>query len=153
MISNLKSLKILCRFSKSTRHFTQMIWSRTFTIGCGSVTYRSDQTINNLVVCNYGPGNSLKNFILWNITKIYIKKFITVKYLFTVFITILNWCQFEPKQCFIVFIYSLSVCLECSFFNYINDVWILAWRLKYTALWIFSLIFIFSRKHWRCAHL
>ncbi|CAL1261178.1 unnamed protein product [Larinioides sclopetarius] len=44
-----------------TGHFTQMIWSRSWRIGCGYTSFKEGSTYKNFYVCNYGPaGNTGK---------------------------------------------------------------------------------------------
>uniref|UniRef100_T1DPC1 CAP-Lyc-1 n=1 Tax=Lychas buchari TaxID=1330406 RepID=T1DPC1_9SCOR len=44
----------------ATGHFTQMVWSNTWKIGCGFVSYeKRKDSWTQLYVCNYGPGGNV----------------------------------------------------------------------------------------------
>lgn len=46
--------------SETYGHFTQIIWSESWKIGCGYVLHQESNVITKLYVCNYGPaGNSV----------------------------------------------------------------------------------------------
>ncbi|BES97986.1 SCP [Nesidiocoris tenuis] len=47
-------------FSHSTGHYTQMIWSDTYLIGCGYSYYLQGTRYTKLYVCNYGPGGNVR---------------------------------------------------------------------------------------------
>ncbi|PRD22717.1 UNVERIFIED_CONTAM: CRISP/Allergen/PR-1 [Trichonephila clavipes] len=40
---------------KEIGHFTQMVWAKTWKIGCGFTAYLDGDSYNWLYVCNYGP--------------------------------------------------------------------------------------------------
>ncbi|XP_071044123.1 venom allergen 5 isoform X2 [Parasteatoda tepidariorum] len=41
------------------RHFSQLIWSRSFRIGCGYTMYKTDNSYTRLYICNYGPTGNI----------------------------------------------------------------------------------------------
>ncbi|KAF8764814.1 CRISP/Allergen/PR-1 like protein [Argiope bruennichi] len=44
-----------------TGHLTQLIWAKTWRIGCGYTVYKEGRTYTRYYACNYGPtGNSVK---------------------------------------------------------------------------------------------
>lgn len=58
------------QFYHPTGHLTQMIWAKTYMVGCGSSYYMKDGFYNTLYVCEYGPaGNTIT-------TPIYISSFV-----------------------------------------------------------------------------
>ncbi|KAF8764876.1 CRISP/Allergen/PR-1 like protein [Argiope bruennichi] len=40
-------------------HFTQIIWSKTWRLGCGYTAYKTGKTYNRFYVCNYGPSGNV----------------------------------------------------------------------------------------------
>ncbi|XP_030750540.1 uncharacterized protein LOC115878255 [Sitophilus oryzae] len=48
------------RFSKSTGHYTQMVWAKTEYVGCGYVYFSGNDfwKYKKLYVCNYGPAGN-----------------------------------------------------------------------------------------------
>lgn len=44
-----------------TGHFTQVIWARTFRIGCGYTMYKRKDEFVELYVCNYGEAGNVKD--------------------------------------------------------------------------------------------
>ena len=47
--------------SSSTGHYTQLIWAKTYAIGCGYTQYRDGRFNKGLYVCNYGPAGNYIN--------------------------------------------------------------------------------------------
>ncbi|GBN24807.1 CRISP/Allergen/PR-1 [Araneus ventricosus] len=41
-----------------TGHFTQLIWSRSWRIGCGYTSFKEGSLYKKFYVCNYGPGGN-----------------------------------------------------------------------------------------------
>lgn len=49
------------KFSSDTGHYTQVVWARSYKVGCGTTTYKDGRWFTSLYVCNYGPnGNFLR---------------------------------------------------------------------------------------------
>ncbi|KAF8764637.1 CRISP/Allergen/PR-1 like protein [Argiope bruennichi] len=41
-------------------HFTQVVWSRSWRVGCGYTVYKVADKYNKFYVCNYGPGGNVQ---------------------------------------------------------------------------------------------
>lgn len=61
--SALKSQFFMHRSNQGTGHYTQLVWAKTFTIGCGYIKYREHheekEGIMKRLVCNYGPAGNV----------------------------------------------------------------------------------------------
>ncbi|BES97983.1 SCP [Nesidiocoris tenuis] len=48
-------------FSFDSGHYSQMIWGKTYKIGCGYTGYSHKNLYNNYLVCNYYPAGNVQN--------------------------------------------------------------------------------------------
>ncbi|GFX04243.1 hypothetical protein TNCV_3973921 [Trichonephila clavipes] len=48
------------RSVEETGHFTQIIWAKTWRVGCGFTAFLRGATYTRFYVCNYGPGLALR---------------------------------------------------------------------------------------------
>lgn len=51
---------------KEYGHFTQMVWAKTWRIGCGFVAFVKGNGYRHFYVCNYGPSGNILNTPMYN---------------------------------------------------------------------------------------
>lgn len=53
------------QFYSATGHFTQLIWSKTYLIGCAASQYYQNGYYNILYVCEYGPAGNVMGYPIY----------------------------------------------------------------------------------------
>ncbi|XP_015113012.1 venom allergen 5 [Diachasma alloeum] len=56
-----RSLISSFQFHTKIGHYTQMVWGKTTTVGCGLVRYKKDDMFTTYLVCNYGERGNMEN--------------------------------------------------------------------------------------------